>query len=186
MKTRISTKKKIIQTSILLFHQKTYADTKLQDITQALSIGMGSIYNAFPKGKEDIAKAIDENYLQTFNNEFIFLLKSDPNNVDFRILIQNLLDTYLRINDKFPCYFDKSFVRSMDTELEDNDFNGNLNGYITNLIQTKNPNLEKSECELRADLINKIWGTLLEEYYTTKNPAILEQIKTITYKYLQD
>jgi AcrR family transcriptional regulator len=186
MKTKISTKDKIIQTSIVLFHQKTFADTKLQDIAKVSKLGMGSIYNAFPKGKEDITKAIDELYTQSFNSEFISLLQNDTVNSDFSDLIQNLLDTYLKINDKFPCYFDKSFVRSINTELEADEFNNNLNGYITNLIQNKNPSLQKSECELRAYLINKIWDTLLEEYYSTKNQAILKQIKTITYKYLQD
>jgi AcrR family transcriptional regulator len=186
MNTKIPTIDKIITASIDLFYKNSYANTTLQDISKASGAAIGSIYHAFPNGKKDIAIAIDEIYIQTFNSEFISLIQNDTVNSDFSDLIQNLLDTYLKINDKFPCYFDKSFVRSIYTELEADEFNNNLNGYITNLIQTKNPKLERVECELRANLINKIWDTLLEEYYNTKNPAILDQIKTLTYKYLQD
>jgi AcrR family transcriptional regulator len=190
MTAKIPTIDKIITASIDLFYKNSYASTTLQDISKASGAAIGSIYHAFPNGKPDIAIAINTKYQTQSNKAFGDVLKVNAINTTIEQIIDSLISTDLELGQKYPCYYDQTFVHTLYSnleKLENNDKENNqLLEYIVILFRLKYPALTQEEAEIKAMICDNIWGSLLLKYYQTKDSQILVQLKIVILKYLQD
>jgi AcrR family transcriptional regulator len=187
MNTKISTYDKIITASIDLFHKNGYSGTTLQDICKSSGAAIGSIYHAFPNGKTDIAKSIDSRYEVENNKTLGDILKLNAVDSTIEQIIDSLIAALVELGQKYPCYFDQGFVLELNSACKDSSPQENeILNYTTILFQIKYPNLTKQKAQLKAKICDNIWGSLIQEYDQTQDPQILQQLKIVTLKYLQD
>jgi AcrR family transcriptional regulator len=187
MNNKISTFDNIIINSINLFHQNTFAKTTLQDICKNSEVSTGSIYHAFPRGKEDIVIAICQKY--NVENDKILgeILKNNAVSSTISDIIDSLIKALLELGQKYPCFYDQGFLIESDKVCKNLETDRNeVLDYTTILFQIKYPNLTKKEAELKAKICNNIWSSLIQEYDTTQDKQILEQLKVVTLKYLEN
>jgi AcrR family transcriptional regulator len=95
----LSTKQKILNTSIRLFNEDGMANVPLQQIAKEIGISPGNLAYHF-KNKEAIIEAIDEELYQEAN-EILSTYRIFPNFIDF----DNQLNKYFSFIQKYPFYF---------------------------------------------------------------------------------
>jgi AcrR family transcriptional regulator len=187
MTTKISTKNKIISSSINLFDKSNFSDTALLEISESSGVSIGSIYHAFPKGKTDILSAIAQKYYEEYANGLNSILTSDLINTSLETMIDKILELLISLGQKYPCYYDPIFQSITKNLLESvSPLEQQLIDHTTLMIQIKIPNITKSQAELKVKICYKIWDCLLSEYEKTGDKAILQQLKSITLQYLQN
>lgn len=52
------TREQILQAAEQAFHQQGFAKTSMRDIARLSGVGVGNLYNYFPKGKDEIFRLI--------------------------------------------------------------------------------------------------------------------------------
>jgi AcrR family transcriptional regulator len=186
MAKTLSTIDKIINTSINLFYDKTYAATTIQDISRESEASVGSIYHAFKNGKSDIATFIIDKYYTEFKLEMSNVLQQDIVNTPIETIVDNLINTLITIGTSYPCMYDSSFLASQ-TNIKDQDksLKTEVIGYTATMIQIKNPKLKRIDAEFKATINFAIWDSLLSEYEKTNDKRVLQELKSIAINYLK-
>jgi AcrR family transcriptional regulator len=187
MTDKISTIDKIVNASIELFANKSYANTTLQDISKSSGAAIGSIYHAFPKGKSVIAELITERYFNEYKQNLLSLLKTDLIGQSFEKLIDDLIGILLNLSSKYPCLHDTTFELNKAKYMEQSkELDAELDSYIILMIQIKNPKITREEAQLKTEMCTLFWDAILAEYQKTFDKQILEQLKIITLQYLNN
>ncbi len=187
MTDKIFTIDKIVTASIKLFAQNSFANTTLQDISKSSGAAIGSIYHAFPKGKSAIADLITERYFQEYKQKLFLMFKTDLVSQDFEKLIDDLFAILLSVGAKYPCLYDPTFELNKEKYLvQGKELDAELDSYIILMLQIKNHKITREEAVLRTNMCTLFWDAILAKYQKTQDIQILEQLKIITLKYLNN
>jgi AcrR family transcriptional regulator len=185
--TKISTKDSIVSTSIKLFHERGFQSTTLQEISKGAKASIGSIYHAFPKGKDDIATTIISQYSIESQLRIASTLKLDIIDMSLQVGIEAIINVLLDIGNTYPCIYDSSFDDYRHRiKKHKNDLEQDMHNYSAFIIKLKNPSLSKQDALLKATVCNTLWDSLFTQYFKHKDIRLIEEIKIITTNYLKN
>ncbi len=128
------TREQILQAAEQAFHQQGFAKTSMRDIARLSGVGVGNLYNYFPKGKDEIFRLIVSPLIQ------------DMERMVYEHLLEYQMREYLSLMRRHRRLMELLFFRAQGSSLE------NFMDEFTDRCTEQVVRFMKRAAELRPDI----------------------------------
>jgi TetR/AcrR family transcriptional repressor of nem operon len=104
--------------AINVFWEKGYENASSRDLQQAMGIGAGSFYLAYPDGKRELFEKSMKRFFAVFPSRFLDVIKSSDNP------LEAIRQYFYAITDEkgplgqYGCYFSNTIIQTADEQLK--------------------------------------------------------------------
>jgi AcrR family transcriptional regulator len=182
----MSVKEIILQVCDQLFAQKGYKNVSMSTISSTAKISIGSIYNAFKGGKEEIAYTILSNYFNELIVGFNQLLNQEMLDLSLKECIQRLIQLFVELNSRYQSSpeLQKIAKNQQSKELAQH-IRLEIIAKFALFLRLKLPNLTADEANWKSRICYVLCDSIFDEWETSHEPRFIKEMELVVLKYLE-
>jgi AcrR family transcriptional regulator len=181
----MSVKETILQVSDQLFAQEGYKNVSMNMISSTSKISIGSIYNAFKGGKEEIAYTILSNYFNELIIGFNQLLNQEVLDLSLQECIRRLIQLFVELNSRYQSSpeLQKIAKNQRSKELAQH-IRSEIIAKFALFLRLKLRNLTVEEANWKSRISYVLCDSIFDEWETSHEPQLIQEMELVVLRYL--